>query len=474
MSGRAEGDDAQAHAKRRFFGLSGKLMVLTIGFVMLAEVLIYIPSMANFRNNWLRDKLASARIAALVLEAAPAEAIPEALITQLLDTVGARMIAMRIEGSRRLLAVSDMPVEVARDYDLRLAGPYASALASFDTLLRGGDRLVRVIGPAPMGGEFIELIINERPLVEAMWRFSANILGLSLIISSITAALVYASLHWLIVRPVKRLADSTLSFSENTEDATRFITPSSRRDEIGDAERAFAQMQTELSRQFKQQQHLAAMGLSVAKINHDLRNMLASAQLLSDRLGAVQDPAVQRLAPKLIGALDRAIGFCKATLAFGKAQERPPSPRTVDLAALVDELGDLLGLGEDSDIRLVRDMHSPMRVTADPEHLMRVLLNIARNAVDAMRQAGTSAERPGLLIISARHGKNQVEIDISDSGPGIPPELRSKLFQAFSGAARGGTGLGLAIALELMRAQGGNLALVESQEGARFRATLPT
>lgn len=449
-------------------------MLLTVAFVMLAEVLIFLPSMANFRNNWLRDRLAAARTAAFVLEAAPAEAIPETLVTQLLDNVGARMIVLKIEDSRRLLAASDMPPAVAREYDLRDPGAFSSMLASLDTLLNGGDRLVRVIGPAPMGADFVEVVLNERPLHEAMWRFSTNILLLSLVISSITAGLVYASLDWLIVRPVKRLAESARSFSEHAEDLTRHIAPSGRHDELGDAERALAHMQADLSQQLKQQQHLAAMGLAVAKINHDLRNLLTSAHLLSDRIGTVQDPTVQRIAPKLIGALDRAVGFCQATLAFGRAQERAPAPRSVDLAAMVDEISDLLGLGEAADIRVVADMQAPMRVTADPEHLLRVLLNLSRNALDAMRQAGATPQDQGTLTISARRMNDKVEIDIADTGPGIPTELRSRLFKAFSGAGRGGTGLGLAIALELMRAQGGSLALVDGETGgARFRVTLP-
>lgn len=464
---------ADAPPPRRYFGLSGKLMLLTLAFVMLAEVLIFVPSIANFRETWLRDRLASARTAALVLEAAPAEAIPETLIAQLLENVGAHMIAMRIEGSRRLLAVSDMPPQFSREVDLRSVGIWDSALDSLETLFSTGDRSIRVVGPAPMGGDFVEVILNERPLRQAMWRFAANILLLSLVISSISAALVYASLHWLIVRPVKRLAESTRRFGEDAADATRFLKPSGRRDEIGDAEHAFADMQVDLNRQLKQQQHLAAMGLAVAKINHDLRNMLASAQLLSDRLGMVPDPTVQRIAPKLIGALDRAIGFCKATLAFGRAQERPPEPRSLDLIAVTGELRDLLGLAESEDIELVIDVQPGLRATADAEHLMRVLLNLARNSVEAMQQAGASPAQPGRLVIAARRDGESIMVDVSDSGPGIPAERRQRLFKPFSGAARGGTGLGLAIAQELIRAQGGSIALVDTGKGACFRITLP-
>ena len=95
----------------RAFGAPARLTVL---FVMVAEVLIYVPSVANFRRNWLNDRLAAAQVAALVLDAAPDESLPAELEARLLEGVGARAIAMRGGGTRRLLAASDMPAEVAR------------------------------------------------------------------------------------------------------------------------------------------------------------------------------------------------------------------------------------------------------------------------------------------------------------------------------------------------------------------------
>src|SRR5271154_3433806 len=85
-------------------GLSGKLLVFTILFVMLAEVLIYVPSIAIFRVSWLNDRLASAYTAALVLDAAPNGMVPESLAKQILDSIGARAVAMKRGTQRRLLA----------------------------------------------------------------------------------------------------------------------------------------------------------------------------------------------------------------------------------------------------------------------------------------------------------------------------------------------------------------------------------
>ena len=457
-------------------GLSGRLLLLTVGFVMLAEVLIYVPSIANFRRNWLNDRIAAARIAALVLDAAPAGAVPRPLQERLLAQVGADMVAVRSGGARRLLAASEVPRGVAHEVDLRTAGGVELVLDAFGSLLWGGDRSIRVVGEGMEGVEFVEIVLDEAPLRAAMLAFSATILLLSLIISGVTAGLVYVSLLRMIVTPVRRLTDHIVAFEQDPEDDRRVIRPSGRRDEIGLAEAALAKMEGALSGELRQKKHLADLGLAVSKINHDLRNMLASAQLFSDRLSALSDPAVQRLAPKLIAALDRAIGFCQATLAYGRAAERPPARRIIRLAPLAEELRDILGLWDDGPVTLVVDIPDDLEIDADPEHLSRVLTNLGRNAVQALEQAGADGA-PGaarILGVAARREPGGVTITVSDNGPGIPPQVRERLFQAFQGSTRpGGTGLGLAIAAELVRAHGGSIVLLPDGPGARFRITLP-
>ncbi len=81
-------------------GLSGRLMLLSVLFVLIAEVLIYVPSIASYRNSWLNDRLAQGRAAALVLERAPPDSLPRDLIDDLLNGMDATMIALRIEQSR--------------------------------------------------------------------------------------------------------------------------------------------------------------------------------------------------------------------------------------------------------------------------------------------------------------------------------------------------------------------------------------
>jgi signal transduction histidine kinase len=451
-------------------GLSARLLVLTGLFVMLAEVLIYVPSIANFRRNWLNDRIGAAQIAALVLDAAPAGAVPQPLSMSLLKQVGAVNVAVRSGGARRLLAASDMPPTVALNVDLREMSFWTMIRDSLATLLASEPRYIRVVGGGMGAVEFVEIVLDEAPLRAAMVGFSANILVVSLIISGITALLVYAALLRMIVRPVRRLTSNIVAFQQDPENAGRAIQPSGRSDEIGLAEKALAKMQTSLADELRHKKHLAALGLAVSKINHDLRNLLASAQLFSDRLGAISDPTAQRLAPRLIGALDRAIGFCQSTLAYGKAVERRPALQPVRLAPLVDETRDLLGLWEDAEgAEFENAVPGGLTVAADPEQLSRILLNLCRNALQAVQgQAGAR------IVVTARREPGRVEIDVSDNGPGVPAKAREHLFTAFSGSGRpGGTGLGLAIAAELAAAHEGSVELVPSPAGALFRVTLP-
>src|SRR5712671_278467 len=129
---RAEG---APETRRLHLGLSGKLLGLTILFVMIAVVLIYVPSIANYRVNWLNDRLAAAHTAALVLDAAPSGMVPESLARQILGSVGARAVAMKMGSQRRLLAVSDMPPQIHHDIDMRNVSWFRAVVDAFGTLI---------------------------------------------------------------------------------------------------------------------------------------------------------------------------------------------------------------------------------------------------------------------------------------------------------------------------------------------------
>jgi len=457
-------------------GLSGKLLFLTIVFVMVAEILIYVPSIANFRLNWLNDRLAAAHTAALVLEAAPSGMVPESLAKQILESIGARAVAVKMGNERRLLAASNVPSHIAQDIDMRQVRWWHAIMHAFDTLLYCmPDDVIRVVGPAPMAhGEFLEIVLDEAPLCNAMRSFSVNILLLSLVISGITAALVYLALAYLLVRPMRRITDSMIAFRADPENPGRIITESGRSDEVGTAEEELAAMQRELASMLNQKNRLAALGLAVSKINHDLRNLLASAQLFSDQLSHVPDPKVQRFAPKLMRALERAIAFCQSTLSYGAAHEPPPERKTVAIEPLVEEVHEALGLSFDVPIRWIVSVERGLTVEADHDQLFRVLVNVARNAVQALEARGACDPARDQIRITGRREGSVVVLEVSDTGPGVPEKVRTDLFKAFHGSTHaGGAGLGLAIAAELVRAHGGEIALVPGTIGATFRITIP-
>ncbi|MDX2259990.1 MAG: HAMP domain-containing sensor histidine kinase [Hyphomicrobiaceae bacterium] len=490
-------------------GLPLKLLVLTSVFVMLAEVLIFVPSVANFRVNWLNDRLTAARLAALAAEAVPDGAIPGMLRMELLRTAAVKAVALRRDGSRRLVLPPDEPMVIDAHFDLRpmqsevpldavltRAGLIGEALA---LLARGTERTIRVVGPLDgKPDDFIEIVLPEQPLRAAMLRYGTNIFWLSIVISLFTAALVYVALSGLLVRPMMRISSNMVRFAERPEDLSRIIVPSGRTDEVGVAERELAAMQRQLSSLLLQKNRLAQLGLAVSKINHDLRNMLASAQLMSDRLGELPDPAVQRFAPKLIASLDRAINFCNDTLRFGRAEEAEPRRELMLLRPLVEEIGDGLGLPREGLIDWHVEIDDKLRIDADREHLYRVLGNLCRNAVQVLETqaagslsvplassasaagaasaAALAPAAPSRLVVRAQREGREVTVEVRDNGPGVPERARQNLFTAFAGSQRkGGTGLGLAIAAELIAAHGGRITLAESGDGpgATFRIVVP-
>ena len=470
----ASGERKQAVPRSRFVpGLSGKLLILTILFVMVAEVLVFVPSVSNFRKQWLTARLEDAQIAALVAEAAPGGQLPKTLRDDLLRSAKVKAVAVKRADSRRLILEEDMPAEIDATYDLRDASWPALIADAMMVYAEADDRVIRVVGKPSFGedDQFIEVVMEEAPLRAAMVRYGLDILGLSILISIITAALVYLTLHLLLVKPMMKLTHDMVRFSRRPEDPSRIVVPSGRSDEIGTAERELAAMQTELAGMLNQKNRLAALGLAVSKISHDLRNMLSSAQLLSDRLRSVKDERVQQLVPKLLASLDRAIRLCARTLDFGQAQEIPPKRKLFPLAPLVAEVGEGLGLPRPDRIDWTLCIEPELRIDADRDQLYRVLSNLCRNAVQALE---SQEDGDGEIIITARREGSVTVIEVRDTGPGVPERARAHLFEAFQSVARkGGTGLGLAIAAELVNAHGGEIALLDNEGGATFRIVIP-
>lgn len=468
---REQGQDPSVPLAR---GLSAKLLVLTVIFVLVAEVLIFVPSIANFRLGWLEERLATAAAVSIVLLQNDDTNAPPTLQKDVLMAIGAKAIAVRDgNGVSRLLAVSEMPKEVDQHFNLREATLLNSIGPALDTMMSGGKRMMRVYGTVGDSDKVFEIVMPDWRLRKAMLVYSWNVAVVSLLISVFTALLVYTAIDRIMIRPIRDMTRSMLAFSNAPDYSGNIIRPESRTDEIGVAERELAGMQTSLQRMLAEQRHLADLGLAVSKINHDMRNMLSSAQLLSDRLRTIKDPAVQSLAPKLVRTLDRAVSYSSGVLAYGRTQEPAPARRRVKFHQLVEEVGDTVG-AEAAGIEFLNAVDPGFEVDADPDQLFRVLANLCRNAVQAM-----SGDHDNMVIRRLTVGSERIgsvsRILVSDTGPGLPAKARDNLFTAFRGSARsGGTGLGLAIAQELVRAHGGTLELVESVGGRTiFAVSIP-
>jgi len=447
--------------------LSARLLLLTISFVMLAEVLIYAPSIGRFRLVYLQERLAAGHLAVLALEASPDQVIGEDLERELLKHVGAYSVALTRPNQGKLMLMTTTPGPIDASYDLRAETFFGLIGDAAVTLLGDGERVLRVVGLSPQDPAIqVEVVLEEGPMRSEMVGYSERILALSLVISLFTAALVYLSLHLLTVRPMRRITDSMARFRDDPEDASGIIRPSSRSDEVGIAQRELATMQEGLRRAFQQKARLAALGSAVTKINHDLRNILATARLVSDRLTGSDDPEVRRVTPTLVAAIDRAVNLCAQTLNFTREGAPVVEQCRFDLGALVADVGSTLEGQVNGKAVLQSELDGHYQIEADREQLHRVLSNLGQNAI----QAGATR-----VEVNARQDGDHIVIEVSDNGPGLAPRAREQLFQPFTGSSRpGGTGLGLAIARELMRAHGGDIRLERSTgEGTCFRLTLP-
>jgi signal transduction histidine kinase len=450
-----------------FSGLSARLLLFTILFVMLAEVLIYAPSIARFRQVYLQERIAFAHLASLALEVPPDAMVSPDLRRELLDHAGSYGIVLRRPSSKALMLSKDMPPRVDVTVDMRDAGFLRLLGEAFMTLTGDGARYLRIVDYSPKDPKvMVETVISEGPLRMAMLDFSWRILALSIVISLITASLVFLVLQWLFVRPLRGLTDSMVAFREAPEDGRRVIEPGTRSDEIGLAESELADMQEGLRGALRQRARLAALGTAVAKINHDLRNILATAQLVSDRLAVSQDPQVKRIAPTLFGAIDRAVSLCTRTLRFVQEGTPPLELSWVALSDLVGEVADAVVGLQDRALMLENRVERDFTLHVDRDQLFRVLFNLVRNAYEA---------GAGRVTISAERQEGAAMIEVSDNGPGVPERLRRNLFEPFAESGRAdGTGLGLSIARDLMQGHGGDIALASTgAEGTIFRLTLP-
>jgi signal transduction histidine kinase len=463
--------------RRRFFwpgGLSARLLTLTILFVATGGAIALPPALASFQEQWLLDRVRAAETISRISDIAP-ERIDLTQREQLLKGAGVEWVAISTPdlGLRLVLQGRTRP---ERPYlvDLRDQGPGSWLVAPFNTLFGSEGRSVRVRAePRFLEADFIEVVAPDAELKQELWQYLWRLILVVAFVSTLAGVLVYLSLNFFLVRPMQRITNAMERFRADPDDPAARVGLSGRRDEIGRAEAELDRMQADLRAALNSRARLAALGEAVAKINHDLRNMLTSAQIASERLAALKDPKVSQALPRLERALDRAVKLASDVLTYGKTQEAAPEPRPVPLAAALEAAAEEARLSEDG-VRLVSEVGRADQVSADPDQLHRILVNLLRNAREAIEHQDGRTE-PGRIRVTFAAVEGASLIRVADNGPGLTERARERLFQPFAGSSRpGGAGLGLAIARELAQGHGGDLVLAEADgPGAAFELRLP-
>ena len=397
-------------------GLSARLLLLTVFFVMLSEVFIYAPSIGRYRIAYMEERIAAAQLASLALEAPANNRVSTELLEELLKSAKSYGIVLRRPESRALMLSRNMPPEVHATYDTRDTEFFALIGKALSVMWSTERRMIRIVGPSPRDPNgVVETVINEWIMREMMLDYSGRILLLSIVISLMTATLVFFSLQWMFVRPMMGLTDSMEKFRRDPDDARMLIRPGRRRDEIGRAQRELAQMQRGLRDALKQRTHLAGLGTALSFAN-----------------------------------------------------EGSPAPELThfDLAGLVSDIATEISARDNQSGMIENSVSRDLSIFADRDQLYRVLSNLVLNAF----QAGATK-----VAVTAQADAEMTSIEVADNGPGLPARVREHLFEPFQSSTRvGGTGLGLAIARDLMRGHGGDAELVQSSEdGTTFVLRLP-
>ena len=449
-------------------GLSGQLLILTIIFVLLAEAVIFFPSASNHRKTWLEDRAMSAGHLAIALNAAP-ESYNRMMLSQtFMKDTDISVVSVETDGESRLVLGTPPDTDNIEVLDLRndfgglMLGP---TLAAFT----GKEGYFRVLANPPPGEfETLEYLVPKRALQQEMESYCHNILGLSILIAIITGVLLYSVLRFLIVKPLQCLGDDVAEFQDDPSAPLKKKRTHDRKDEIGALSRSFTEMQEGVQASLEQRKRLADLGLAVSKINHDLRNVLTSAQLVSDRLAMDKDERVKKMGERLVRAVDRGVRIAEGVLDYSSEKEDVLELQTVNLSEIAKEAATDT-LRRYDYVKFENNIDPKLAAKADADHTYRIFQNLIRNAAQALKgQDGAT------ISIEARNGGEKVYAVLSDNGPGLPEKVRETIFTPFStGGGRGRTGLGLTISKELAEAQGGNISLVSSDgKGTRFELIL--
>lgn len=454
--------------------LAGRFLLLTLAFLALAELLILIPATASFRRDYLELRIEKARVVGLTVLHTNAS-VDEDSAQRILENADALNIRMRLDTRSVLVLQRPLPGEKMGFHEVVLdeQDRWMQLRDAVRRYFLPGEELVRVESSLSANSKNrIDIVIRSGDLRGAMRQYSLEILGISSIVSLIVAALMLLVVRLFVVAPIYRFIGSIKAFGSDPGDARRIIAPSARVRELRDAELALQSMQVELGSSFRQKERLSQLGEAIAKINHEMRNVLTPAQLVADMIGDSSDPGVKRAAPKILKSISRAVDLTRSVLDFARLREPVTEPTRFSLADLVSEVVELESVHvRDGSVGFEVLVPAGVFVEADRNQMFHAFLNLVRNA----RQAAEGGETPGLVTIEAGESGDGVRALVRDNGPGLPATSLDFLFKPFQGGpGRGSSGLGLAIARDCVRANSGELRLAEnSDSGAAFEIFLP-
>lgn len=454
---------------RFLFGrsLSVRLLWLTIAVVLAAEVLVFVPALARARHSWLAQHVRDGQIAMLAVAAAPEGVVDAGLRESLLHLCGVASVRLRVPG-RPDVSLAAAPVASVL-IDLRDETPLRGARRALTALLRTGDAKLRVEAASPLlPGATIEVVLNQADLDHDLRLVARDIGAVSVLEALAVGGLMYLALHALLVRPLRRIIGSVAAFRADPERA-RPLDPDAvaplADDEIAVASRELAALQQGLRGALWRNARLAALGAAATRVSHDLRGIFSLALMTAERLQKHADPKVSHAGDVLVRAVERASDLVRRSVEF--TRDGPPAlvRAPTDLAAAIEEAIEQVHASTPK-LRIENRVPAGTAVEADAGELVRVFANLLRNAGEA---GATRAE------IGAAAATREIEVTVTDDGPGLPDPVRQGLFRPFvTGGRPGGNGLGLAIAHDLVRAHGGCLSLAHTGTGGTaFRLTLP-
>lgn len=452
----------RARQKFDLFGdsLSGRVLWLTVLVILTIELTVLLPGLGRLRNDWMWERIHHAELV-IFSAAATGEPVSPQLQDQMLAYSGVYQINYQAPGQQPLVlqraSVPARPANFVPIADQSIG--YGTWRAVLRIAAQGdqAEQVVDIRAPSDMvPGATIEVLADATPLTQELRTDVAHVLTLTVIVALVTGLLVFAVLDRLLVRPMRVITTSIINFREDPEqdEASDLAWLAARpEDDISTAARELKIMQDEMRAALWRNARLAAVGTSVAKISHDLRNILSTALLVADRLQSVNDPTVQRATRTLIPAVERAAQLVTRTVDFAREGPPPITRTAVGLAEVTEEAISVVR-PLDPDVRFVNEVPEDLVLPLDRAQIYRVLVNLMKNAAEAgAKTLRLYTERDGALT----------QLRVSDDGPGLPLRVQDNLFKPFTSSGRyGGTGLGLAIARDLIRAHGGDLVLEQT------------